>query len=172
MRKCVCTYLPLQTPGRKEGLPRLWAQRCGSLVADISPAWWSYRAASSPVDWLNTDWEKQRQETENEGKKVSGWQQNYQECEVSGSSGKSHRIFDFYLIWFHYGVFRGFISQSVLFPQNIFANIGLWIFFFFFCNFHIVLHTEYICPFEVNIFTSYSCTYRHFFKHILSGKKY
>lgn len=57
----VYSYLPPLTPGHRGGRPQLWARRCGSLEVDTSPAWWSYRAASSPVDWLATNWGKERQ---------------------------------------------------------------------------------------------------------------
>lgn len=124
------TYLPLQTPGRKAGLPRLWARRCAWPVADISPGGWSCRAASSPAGWLNTDCGKQRQETETEGKRSrhdSKITRNAK-CLVCLGEVTGYLI----PIWFDFimGFFSGIYLTKRTVSKNIFANIRLWTFFF------------------------------------------
>lgn len=129
------TYLPLQTPGRKAGLPHLWARRCAWPVADISPGGWSCRAASSPAGWLNTDCEIQRQETETEGKRSrhdSKITRNAK-CLVCLGEVTGYLI----PIWFDFimGVFQEFIWQSALFPKTFLQILDYGLFFLCSCTY-------------------------------------
>lgn len=125
------TYLPLQMPGHKAGLPRLWAQRCALPVADIFPGGWSYRAASSPAGLLNTDCQQQREETETEGKglgmtaKLPGMQSVWSVWEKSQDIWF---LFDLISLW---GIFRNLSDKAHCFQKQFLQILDYGLFFLY-----------------------------------------